>query len=146
FPVMIPGLHERVDDIPALSDAILDAGVPASGRNHHGFTPAARMLLESMQWPGNVAQLEATIRRGQMLAGGGVIDREHLMAPATSGVPQMVPASVTGNANADEVELSESAIRPFEEEEKFLLGRALQATKGNVRRAAQLLGIGRATL
>ena len=33
-----------------------------------------------------------------------------------------------------------------EEEEKFLLGRALQATKGNVRRAAQLLGIGRATL
>jgi len=146
FPVMVPGLHERVDDIPALSDAILDAGVPASGRNHHGFTPAARMLLESMQWPGNVAQLEATIRRGQMLAGGGAIDREHLMAPAARGVPQMVPASITGNANADEVELSESAIRPFEEEEKFLLGRALQATKGNVRRAAQLLGIGRATL
>ena len=146
FPVMIPGLHERVDDIPALSDAILDAGVPASGRNHHGFTPSARMLLESMQWPGNVAQLEATIRRGQMLAGGGAIDREHLMAPNSGVHPQPMAASVTSNARADEVELSESVIRPFEEEEKFLLGRALQATKGNVRRAAQLLCIGRATL
>lgn len=146
FPVMIPGLSERVDDIPALADAILDAGVPASGRGHQGFTPAARMLLESMQWPGQVAQLEATIRRGQMLAGGAAIDREHLMAPAAGNAPIAVPASVTGNAAAEEIELTEDAIRPFEEEEKFLLGRALQATKGNVRRAAQLLGIGRATL
>ena len=146
FPIMVSGLHERVDDIPALADAILDAGVPASGRNHQGFTPAARMLLESMQWPGNVAQLESTIRRGQMLAGGAAIDREHLMAPASNGPQNLVPASVTGNRSADEVELTEDSIRPFEDEEKFLLGRALQATKGNVRRAAQLLGIGRATL
>lgn len=146
FPVMVPGLHERVDDIPALADAILDSGVPASGRNHQGFTPAARILLETMQWPGHVAQLEATIRRGQVLAGGAPIDREHLIAPATSGVANVAPQSATGNAAAEEVELTEASIRPFEEEEKFLLGRALQATKGNVRRAAQLLGIGRATL
>ncbi|MFN3243017.1 MAG: sigma-54-dependent transcriptional regulator [Planctomycetota bacterium] len=148
FPIMVPGLHERVDDIQTLADAILDSGVPASGRNHQGFTPAARMLLESMQWPGNVAQLEATIRRGQMLAGGAPIDRDQLMAPASSGAaPTAAPAaSATGNAKADEVELTEDCIRPFEDEEKFLLGRALQATKGNVRRAAQLLGIGRATL
>lgn len=146
FPVMVPGLHERVDDIPLLADAILDSGVPASGRNHQGFTPAARILLESMQWPGHVAQLEATIRRGQMLAAGGVIDREHLIAPAAASNSNVAPQSVTGNAVAEEVVLTEASIRPFEEEEKFLLGRALQATKGNVRRAAQLLGIGRATL
>jgi two-component system response regulator AtoC len=143
---MVPGLHERVDDIPSLADAILDSGVPASGRNHQGFTPAARILLESMQWPGHVAQLEATIRRGQMLAGGAAIDRDHLIAEAASGVANVAPQSVTGNAAAEEVVLTEAAIRPFEEEEQFLLGRALQATNGNVRRAAQLLGIGRATL
>ncbi|HEB52476.1 MAG TPA: sigma-54-dependent Fis family transcriptional regulator [bacterium] len=145
FPILVPGLHERVDDIAALCDAILDAGVPSSGRNHNGFTPAARMLLESMEWPGHVAQLEATVRRGQLMAGGAPIDREHLMAPASGPAP-VGPASTTGNAAAEEVELTEESIRPFEEEEKFLLGRALQATKGNVRRAAQLLGIGRATL
>jgi len=53
---------------------------------------------------------------------------------------------VTGSRSVDAAELTEDSIRPFEDEEKFLLGRALQATKGNVRRAAQLLGIGRATL
>jgi DNA-binding NtrC family response regulator len=146
LPILVPGLHERVDDIPALADAILDAGVSASGCNHRGFTPAALTLLESMQWPGNVAQLESTIIRAQMLAGGAAIDRDHLVAPASHGVPNIVPASVTGNRSADAVELTEDSIRPFEDEEKFLLGRALQATKGNVRRAAQLLGIGRATL
>ncbi|MCA3009205.1 MAG: hypothetical protein INH34_12595, partial [Phycisphaerales bacterium] len=43
-------------------------------------------------------------------------------------------------------ELTEADILPFEQEEKRLLARALRATKGQVRRAAQLLGIGRATL
>jgi len=146
FPVVVPSLAERADDVLAIADAILDAGVPVSGRNHQGFTPAARMLLESMQWPGNVAQLEATVRRGQVLAGGAPIDREHLMAPGQAGAQQMAPALASSNAPAEELELTEDSIRPFEEEEKLLLGRALQATKGNVRRAAQLLGIGRATL
>ena len=146
FPVVVPGLAERADDVLAIADAILDAGVPVSGRNHQGFTPAARVLLESMQWPGNVAQLEATVRRGQVLAGGGAIDREHLMAPSQAGAQQMAPALASAGAPAEELELTEDSIRPFEEEEKLLLGRALQATKGNVRRAAQLLGIGRATL
>jgi DNA-binding NtrC family response regulator len=146
LPILVPGLHERVDDIPALANAILDAGVPASGCNHRGFTPAALTLLESMQWPGNVAQLESTIRRAQLLAGGAAIDRDHLVAPASHGVSNTVSPSVTGSRSVDAVELTEDSIRPFEDEEKFLLGRALQATKGNVRRAAQLLGIGRATL
>ena len=69
-----------------------------------------------------------------------------MRSPAASGVTNVAPQSATGNPVAEEVELTEASIRPFEEEEKFLLGRALQATKGNVRRAAQLLGIGRATL
>ena len=147
FPIVVPGLHERVDDIQALADAILDCGVPSSGRNHQGFTPAARMLLESMQWPGNVAQLEATIRRSEALAAGAPIDREHVLGPAAATPATTgAPAAAAQSAPSPEGELTEDCIRPFEEEEKYLLGRALQATKGNVRRAAQLLGIGRATL
>jgi DNA-binding NtrC family response regulator len=146
LPILVPGLHERVDDIPALAAAILDAGVSASGGLQRGFTPAALTLLGSMQWPGNVAQLESTIRRAQMLAGGAVIDRDHLVAPSSPGAQSIPAAAVTGSRSVDAAELTEDSIRPFEDEEKFLLGRALQATKGNVRRAAQLLGIGRATL
>jgi DNA-binding NtrC family response regulator len=99
-----------------------------------------------MTWPGNIAQLEATLRRSQVLAGGAVIDRDHLVGPSAPGAsPQPAPLKPAERVE-DETGLTEDAIRPFEEEEKFLLGRALQATKGNVRRAAQLLGIGRATL
>ena len=68
------------------------------------------------------------------------------MAPSQSGAQQMAPALATSSSATEELELTEDSIRPFEDEEKLLLGRALQATKGNVRRAAQLLGIGRATL
>lgn len=146
FPIVVPGLHERADDIQLLADAILDAGVPASGRGHQGFTPAARILLESMTFPGHVAQLEAIVRRGQVLANGGPIDREHLVAPIAGAVQPAAATGATEQAQPEGSELTEDAIRPFEEEEKLLLGRALQATKGNVRRAAQLLGIGRATL
>lgn len=149
FPVMVPGLHERVDDVQALTDAILDSCVSESGRSHAGITEGARMLLENMQWPGNVAQLEATLRRGEALAAGAPIDREHVLKPVAA-TPAAAPApgasAAASPASAPQGELTEDCIRPFEEEEKHLLGRALQATKGNVRRAAQLLGIGRATL
>lgn len=147
FPILVPGLHERVDDVQTLADAILDAGVTESGRSHAGFTQAARTLLENMSWPGNVAQLEAAVRRSAALAGGARIDREHLIAQESQAPAQ--PTQTVGpeaSPNVANDELTESCIRPFEEEEKDLLGRALRATKGNVRRAAQLLGIGRATL
>jgi len=150
FPIMVPGLHERLDDVQALADAILDSGVNESGRSHAGFTAGARSLLENMQWPGNVAQLEAVVRRGEAIAAGGPVDREHLLAPAAAApaAPSNAGAAAATDQShaASEAELTEDCIRPFEEEEKHLLGRALQATKGNVRRAAQLLGIGRATL
>jgi len=146
----VPGLHERLDDVQALADAILDSGVNESGRSHAGFTAGARSLLENMQWPGNVAQLEAVVRRGEAIAAGGPVDREHLLAPAAAApaAPSNAGAAAATDQSqaASEAELTEDCIRPFEEEEKHLLGRALQATKGNVRRAAQLLGIGRATL
>lgn len=146
FPIMVPGLHERLDDISLLAKAILDAGVPASGTNHQGLTPAAHLMLESMPWPGNVAQLESTLRRALILAAGAPIDCVHLTAPATTAAQGTGSTATSSSLAGQEAELTEASIRPFEDEEKDLLGRALQATKGNVRRAAQLLGIGRATL
>lgn len=146
FPIVVPALRERAEDVPMIAMAILDAAVLPTGKCHHGFTPAATMLLESMQWPGNVAQLEATVRRAHVLAGGAAIDRDHLLASPPPSMPMPTGASTTRRPDEGEQALDEESIRPFEEEEQLILSRALQATKGNVRRAAQLLGIGRATL
>jgi DNA-binding NtrC family response regulator len=101
-----------------------------------------------MNWPGNVAQLEAVVRRAAALAAGTVIDREHLLSQAQPIVAPSAaaPTGPVARESTEEGELTEASIRPFEEEEQELLSRALRATKGNVRRAAQLLGIGRATL
>ena len=148
FPMVMPALRERTEDIAAIAEAVLSAGAAQNGRVPTGFTPAALMLLEAMPWPGNVAQLEMVVRRAQALAGGLAIDRDHLITqtatPATG--PVATNSTATARHGEPDQEIPEAAIRPFEEEEQALLTRALRATKGNVRRAAQLLGIGRATL
>ncbi len=146
FPLVVPALKERVEDIAAIAESVLQLASAQSGRPQNGLTPAALVLLESMTWPGNVTQLETVVRRAHALAGGAPIDREHVAAsrPAPSGsAPTAAPAIAERDLDRD---IGEDEIRPFDEEEQYLLSRALRATKGNVRRAAQLLGIGRATL
>lgn len=141
FPLIVPSLRERTEDVQDLAKSLLESNTTGAARSACGFTPSALMLLESMSWPGNVAQLESVIRRAQVAAGGGFIDREHLVvAPMEPTAGVATPSNVAAGCE------SEDSIRPFEEEEKLLLGKALRATKGNVRRAAQLLSIGRATL
>lgn len=144
FPIVVPALRERLEDIPSLAAHILQASVQVQGAAASTFTPSALMLLESMAWPGNVTQLEAAVQRARVSSGGGTIDREHLIP--TVAASNSVAGPSVAREEAPTAELTEDSIRPFEEEEQNLLTRALRATKGNVRRAAQLLGIGRATL
>jgi DNA-binding NtrC family response regulator len=143
FPIVMPSLRERLDDLPLLVESVLDQCRTNSPQRGQTITPAAMVLLESMSWPGNVAQLEAVVRRAHYLAAGGPIDREHLAAPTE---PVVASAARPTAVAEDETEVTEAMVRPFEDEEQRLLSRALRATRGNVRRAAQLLGIGRATL
>ena len=146
FPVVLPTLRERREDIAILAKDF--AGVGPSGEC--AFTPAAMILLESHPWEGNVAQLRNVVERAVSLAGGGAVDRMHLLGPAT-GLSANFDHPLEQHHrepadNEDDDDLREEDIRPLQEEEERLLGRALKATQGNVRRAAQLLGIGRATL
>jgi DNA-binding NtrC family response regulator len=105
------------------------------------------ILLESHPWPGNVAQLQNAVMRAHSLAAGGTIDSVHLLGPSTGLNVDSEPAvQARGAADRDDEEVREEDILPLDTEEKRLLARALKATKGNVRRAAQLLRIGRATL
>lgn len=145
FPIVVPALRERVEDIASIAAAFLGACNQAAGSGCAALTPSAIMLLESMSWPGNVTQLEAMVWRARLSAGGGAIDREHLLVNMTGG-PAVVPPVAQQRDDGGGAVLTEESIRPFEQEEQLLLTRALRATKGNVRRAAQLLGIGRATL
>jgi DNA-binding NtrC family response regulator len=145
--MVMPALREHLDDVREIAETILQLASAQSGKPCRGLTPAAIGLLEGMNWPGNVAQLEAVVRRAHALAAGDVIDRQHIAVATPEPRPTgCQPEATSRVAPGAEREITEDEIRPFEEEEQLLLSRALRATKGNVRRAAQLLGIGRATL
>lgn len=149
MPIVVPSLQERRDDVPLLALHFARQAASESGVDTAGFTPAAMILLESHPWPGNVEQLRAAVQRAHALVGAGVIDARHLIGPGTgleadSVEPLMAPRQ-PAEAGDDDA-LTEADIQPLASEEKRLLARALRATEGNVRRAAQLLRIGRATL
>ncbi|MEM7199861.1 MAG: sigma-54 dependent transcriptional regulator [Planctomycetota bacterium] len=148
FPIVVPSLAERRDDVALLATHFLKQACDAQGSADKGFTAAAMILLESHPWPGNVAQLHNAVVRAAALAHGKPVDSQHLLGPSTGlSVDEVkLPATPTKAAMDEEEEVREQDILPLDAEEKRLLARALKATKGNVRRAAQLLRIGRATL
>jgi DNA-binding NtrC family response regulator len=149
FPVQVPSLAERRDDIALLATHFLGVAAKATGSPQRGFTASAMILLETHPWPGNVAQLQNAIRRAHALAAGTPIDRTHLLGPSTGLDPQPIEEGLPVAPNPappEDESVREQEILPFETEEKRLLARALKATSGNVRRAAELLKIGRATL
>lgn len=145
MPVVVPSLRERIEDITLLAQAILEVSGTGAARPAT-LTPAAIAFLEGMAWPGNVAQLETVVRRAQALAAGHAIDREHVAAPTPVAGAEPAPAASKRGDDTDDQRVDEESVLPFEQEEQRMLTRALRATRGNVRRAAQLLGIGRATL
>ncbi|MDP6930049.1 MAG: sigma 54-interacting transcriptional regulator [Planctomycetota bacterium] len=144
-PVSVPPLQGRRDDVLPLARHFLKQSSEIAGVQSAGFTAEAALFLEASSWPGNVAQLENMVSHAQARASGEAIDQKHLLGPSADRQDVQDPSP--GRCLEDDLTgVSEDQIRPFHEEEKRLLGRALAATGGNVRRAAQLLKIGRATL
>ncbi len=160
FSLQLPSLRERKEDIGLLVRHFIHRHAAAAGRTKlPALTPNALSYLESQPWPGNVRELEKAVLRSLTMCGDGSLEAAHFSgdAPHTnrSATPPTASQSearperssvVNAGAEAENGDVSESDIRTFKEEEQLLLSRALRATKGNVRRAAKLLGIGRATL
>ncbi|WP_081081493.1 sigma-54-dependent transcriptional regulator [Burkholderia stagnalis] len=73
FPIALPPLREREDDIPMLADAFLQQFCAESGRNLR-FAPAAREALKSYGWPGNVRELRNFVQRAAIFCDRDVID------------------------------------------------------------------------
>jgi len=68
FPVMVPPLSNRLDDIPELANHFIVRFASEEGKKITGLDPQALKLLQSYEWPGNVRQLENTIFRAVVLA------------------------------------------------------------------------------
>jgi DNA-binding NtrC family response regulator len=141
FPVEIPPLRHRRGDIIPLAEAFLQRYGKEMGRRGLQLSEASRRALLDHPWPGNVRELQNCMERSAILAGGIVIEPEHLrLVPALAGGPTLRDVlDLTGSLG----EVSKRASARAEEEAIAL---ALKDTGGDRALAAERLGISVATL
>ncbi|MBX4383275.1 nitric oxide reductase transcription regulator, partial [Mycobacterium tuberculosis] len=107
FPIDVPALRERREDLPALVETIA-AQLARTGRGEVRFTPEALQALAGYDWPGNVRELEHAIHRAVVLARATqagdevVLEPQHFQfAVAAPMLPTETAAAApaTGNIN-----------------------------------------------
>ncbi|HOQ90548.1 MAG TPA: helix-turn-helix domain-containing protein, partial [Candidatus Hydrogenedentes bacterium] len=126
FPLRIPPLRERREDIIPLAELFLK---PWKKR----LSPAAARALTAWSWPGNARELHNVVERAAILADGDMI------------LPEDLPDALRQLPREDAP--SESPERPLmEEAQRRAILEALEKTRGNRTKAAQLLGISRRSL
>jgi two-component system response regulator AtoC len=128
----LPPLRARREDIPLLIDHFVERYNARLGTKISGLEPAAAKLLYEYSWPGNVRELENTIERAMVLADGPVLRVADL------------PERIREPADPVAAELAKGDLsikRTMRVIEEVLIRRALEKTRGNRTRAAELLEI-----
>jgi DNA-binding NtrC family response regulator len=135
YPIQLPPLRERREDIPVLAYHLLAKTQAESGRKVATISDAALELLERYDWPGNIRQLESTIERAVISCDGNSIEPHHLpMAVTRAGLPEPYPVPQNNTEFlALKKKLREQAIGELERE--FVI-EALQRNDWNVTKAA----------
>jgi two-component system response regulator AtoC len=132
LPIWVPPLRDRREDIPLLVDHFVVRNNVRLGTDIRGLDGEARRLLYEYSWPGNVRELENTVERAMVLAEGDQI--------TAADLPERVrEARDPVKLQLSSGELSVKKTTRYIEE--VLIRRALQKTKGNRTRAAELLEI-----
>jgi DNA-binding NtrC family response regulator len=167
FPIFVPPLRQRREDVPALARHFIARFAAEENKPVAGLTPEATDLIEKFEWPGNVRQLENTIFRAVVLCDGTVLDvcdfpqiaaalgveaaaRRH--APAFDAPVRTVvspdgvvpvratsPYAISGTDPAGHM-------RRLEDLESEVIRMAIARYDGHMSEVARRLGIGRSTL
>ena len=136
FPITVPPLRERREDIPLLANHFLKKYAEATGKSIRAVSADALHVLMQYDFPGNVRELENTIESAVLL------ETTDLLQP--SSLPwhllQTILQPATDNTSEAPLILS------LDEVERRTLIHALEVTGNNISRAAQALGINRSTL
>ena len=144
FPVPIPPLKERREDIPLLGHHFLQEYAKAADKPISGVSTGALQLLMNYDWPGNIRELENTIERAVLLETSDVLQAGN---PALSGLYRAGKAHIDSDADSmPSLASTSTEILSLEEIEKQALVHALEVTDNNITKAAQALGINRVTI
>ncbi len=138
FPIELPPLRERIEDIPLLTDHFIQVFNKEMHKKVSGVSRNALKKLEIYPWPGNVRELKNTIKRCMVMA-SKVITAEDLPSEVRKITAEGIPVP-TGRG------LRESAKVVTQEVEKKLIREALESSGGKRAVAAKLLGVDEKTL
>ncbi len=170
FPVAVPPLRRRSEDIPALARHFLSRIAAEEGKRVRSFSADAMALLAAFKWPGNVRQLENAIFRAVVLADGeeiGVNEFPQVSAqfgetgdtvrPLLEPAPAMAATlpDISEEAGAPALTLpghalhlidAQGEVRPLDEIESEVIRFAINHYRGQMSEVARRLKIGRSTL
>lgn len=170
FPIYVPPLRERREDLPALLDHFTARFSAEAGKRVLGASPAVMDLLQAYDWPGNVRQLENAVYRAIVLSDGPFLETQdfpqivaqsagreealravekvaapsepvHIDAATARPRPDPAPAPARDRFLSDNGDL-----QPLSDIEREAIAFAIAHHGGRMSRVARALGIGRSTL
>jgi len=139
FPVHLPPLRERTEDIVPLTDFFLQRFNRKLNRQVEGFSPEVRELFLRYEWPGNIRELENLVERMVLMASGPTIQ--------ISDIPPEIQ-SVGSLLSVTPPEKRDNPFKDFlkdhmETLERQMVMKSLEECGGNVTKAARQLGLSR---
>ncbi|MGE4482853.1 sigma 54-interacting transcriptional regulator [Acidocella sp.] len=156
FPIEIPPLRERREDIPLLVNVFVKHATERLGKVISGLTQRATQALWAYNWPGNVRELENMIERAVILADeGGTLDVWHLFSGEEALTPRMLHLADDGHLDSgippgpselDDLGALLEQAGGLENLETQLFEYALKNSNGNISAAARLLKLRRGQL
>ncbi|MBI5485475.1 MAG: PEP-CTERM-box response regulator transcription factor [Deltaproteobacteria bacterium] len=133
--IKLPPLRERGDDITLLANYFLNRFNTQLSKNIRGFSQEALRMLESYEWPGNIRELENRIMRAVIMSDSPVL---HLDSLGFSGATKVERQPLLQTA----ISLKDAR----DQVEREMISAGLKEAKGNMAKAADLLGVSRPTL
>ena len=138
FPIAVPPLRERPEDILPLALHFLDHAANELNLPRPEVPRALAQRLAGYAWPGNIRELQHVMERATILAGGGPLRAEMLSIPLEAGQVAAVPRSSAPKVASDVLSAAD--------DEAAAIRDALEHHAGNIQRTARALGLSRQAL
>ncbi len=142
FPLTVPPLRHRRDDIPLLARYFLERYAREMHRRVRDLHPEGLARLQEYAWPGNVRELQNCIERAVILCDGELLQPEHLHLRKRAAGEALTVEEIASQGGS----LAGVAARAAAEAERLRIRHALREAGGNKARAAKLLEVSTRTL
>ncbi len=143
FPIFLPSLRDRREDIPVLVAHFLKKASLENGRKVKYVSDSAMEYLMNYYWPGNIRELENAIERAVILCKGDTLEADLFPIPGQKGHPALSRSlhPAAEESSAEKTVSGNSLSEAVEALEKRMIQEALKRTGGNQRKAAKALGV-----